>query len=244
MTSRPYQARRLFLVTFALIAIMVAPLSAQDQSPTKSASKDAAADKATKEADDAAPSLDDLLKLPGADKKPSDPAEPKLEPQARAPATEAADAFQKAIAEMAQAADRLRVRQDPGITTQRIQESVLSHLDAAIEAAKKQQQQQQQQAGSSQQQQQQQQTGSKQNQQQQQQQQANQATQANPGQFSPGQATDPRLGGAIEETRVEWGSLPQRLRDELEQGLGEKFSPIYQKLTEAFYKRLAEEGKE
>ncbi|MEX2213577.1 MAG: hypothetical protein WD768_05590, partial [Phycisphaeraceae bacterium] len=59
-----------------------------------------------------------------------------------------------------------------------------------------------------------------------------------------GTKADAAQGGPIEESRIEWGRLPARIRSELEQGLGEKFSPLYKKLTEAYYRRLAEEGKE
>ena len=38
-----------------------------------------------------------------------------------------------------------------------------------------------------------------------------------------------------------WGNLPPRLRDELLQGLEDRFSPLYRDLTELYYQRLAED---
>ena len=41
-----------------------------------------------------------------------------------------------------------------------------------------------------------------------------------------------------------WGALPARLRDTLRQGLSERFSSLYERFTEAYYRRLAEEGEQ
>ena len=46
----------------------------------------------------------------------------------------------------------------------------------------------------------------------------------------------------FDESRTEWGSLPQRIRDMLLQGRKEKFSSLYERLTREYYRRLAEEG--
>jgi hypothetical protein len=165
---------------------------------------------------------------------------------------ESVDAILKAISEMEQAGQRLRTRQDAGIDTQRIQESVLKRLDQAIAIAQKQkqdQQQQQKQKGAGQQKQE---NGSQQNQPQQKpgEQQANKPGEKQPSnegnkneQVSP-EKVGATAGGPIEESRIEWGRLPARIRGELDQGLAEKFSPLYKKLTEAYYRRLAEEGKD
>jgi hypothetical protein len=45
----------------------------------------------------------------------------------------------------------------------------------------------------------------------------------------------------MESVREGWGGLPPRLRDELSEGLGEEFSPVYESLTESYYRRLAEQ---
>ena len=47
-------------------------------------------------------------------------------------------------------------------------------------------------------------------------------------------------GGSLEELRHEWGNLPPRLRDELNEGVSEQFSPVYRRQTEEYYRRLAE----
>ena len=199
-------------------------------------------------------SLDDLLKL-NPDKKPDDKTKPTIVPEtpaAKLTGDQSIDTLLKAIAEMEQAGQRLRVRQDVGIDTQRLQESVLKRLDQAIATAEKQKQEQKQkqqnQPGSSQQKQE---TGSPQNQQKPGQQKPGdkpgdkkEEKGQNPGEQAQPTTVDPQnAGGPIEESRIEWGRLPARIRGELDQGLGEKFSPLYKKLTEAYYRRLAEEGK-
>ena len=50
------------------------------------------------------------------------------------------------------------------------------------------------------------------------------------------------INTVMDETRSEWGNLPQRVRDMLLQGRREKFSNLYDQLTAEYYKRLAEEG--
>ncbi len=56
----------------------------------------------------------------------------------------------------------------------------------------------------------------------------------------------PRQDGDIDtilqEGGVEWGNLPERIRQDLLQGRNDKFSSMYRRLTEEYYKRLAEEG--
>ncbi len=226
---------------------------------TKQAEKSDAKPQAAPGAPDNDASLDDLLKLPGQPKpdpsKRPEPTRPDIKKLPPMGDSEITDALVKAIAEMEEAASRLSQRKDPGLETQRMQESVLRRLDQVIAAAQqRQQQQQQQQQGQGQQQQQQQQKqedGSKQNQEQQakgQQQKPGQkqpgSNEPNQGQVTKGTAGDANAGGPIEETRIEWGRLPQRVRSELDQGLGEKFSPLYKRLTEMYYRRLAEEGKD
>lgn len=166
---------------------------------------------------------------------------------------QAADAFAQAIDDMGAVAKRLGEADDPGLDTQRLQESILARLDQIIEAAEQQSSSSSGGGGGSP-------SGQQSNQdsgaqnagQQQPGQQPGQGQQAgltpgrggeNPGNFSPG-AVGPvnPAQGAIEELRSEWGALPPRLRDELTNGLDEPFSPVYRRLTEAYYRRLAEEA--
>ena len=57
-------------------------------------------------------------------------------------------------------------------------------------------------------------------------------------------AMDPRLGGAMDESGQEWGSLPARIRDLLQQGRQDKYSDVYEKLTGEYYRRIAEQEDE
>ena len=164
-----------------------------------------------------------------------------------------ADAFAQAVADMDRVAERLEVRDDPGLDTQRLQESILERLDQLIEAAQQQQQSSSSSSGSG--------SGQSSNQDSSAQNAGQQdgqqpgdpgqqpgAAQAggaseNPGEFSPGAVGPINPGqGAIDELRQEWGALPPRLRDELSNGLDEPYSPVYRELTEAYYRRLAEEA--
>lgn len=209
------------------------------------------------------PSLDDLLNLdvpktqhkPPVEDKPINPDEVTWQ-QAR-------DALGQAVSKMQSVAQRMGNQRDVSLSVQRAQEAIIKDLDQVIAAAKKQQQQQQQQSSSSQSQQQ-------QNQQQQKNQQNN--TRQNSSQRSdarkqnarhqsgtqhPHAPSDKAADNAagmktqqpgdkaqpIESAKIEWGSLPPRLRDELMQGTQERFSPVYEKQTEAYYRRLAEEAK-
>lgn len=156
--------------------------------------------------------------------------------------------FNRALDRMREASDRLGDQRDVGLQTQRLQASALSLMDQVIAEAAKQQQQQQQQDDSSEPQKTQQ--GSSDN--------ASQSQQPMPGQSgqpsggstpsdgktSRGTPADAKAGEPLEEMKTQWGNLPPRLRDQLLQGMNERFSPIYQQLTEAYYRRLAEESSE
>ncbi|MCE2653351.1 MAG: hypothetical protein ACK51N_05355 [bacterium] len=205
---------------------------------------------------DPLPSLDDLLGTTKPAAKPDQPKpdQPKPPPDAgrqeldeRLKGENPADAFAEAIVLMNRAAGRLREAQDAGIDTQRIQEDVLRKLDQVISQARKQRQQQQQQ---------QQQQNQQQNQQQQQQQQPEQgqeqeqAGQQQAQQPAGGENRDSlpaaeaaRLRASLDAARAAWGNLPARVRQMLTQGSGEKFSPAYERQTEEYYRRLAEEPK-
>ena len=47
----------------------------------------------------------------------------------------------------------------------------------------------------------------------------------------------------LRQSRVEWGNLPPRLRDEVLQSVNERPSAAYRRLTDAYFRRLAEENK-
>ena len=215
--------------------------------------------------DDDLPSLDELLEIEpppqdiptlptphhGQD-DPSSPREMKIEwPEgADQDGQEPSGAFGQAIVQMHKAAGRLEDQRDTGIETQRIQETVLAALDQAIAEAKRRG------SGSSSKgggggstQADQQETGSTTN--------TGQRMTGGPpssaqgvgagggggGSSSSGNPSAQQEGGLLESHRAEWGHLPPRLRDELLQGINERFSSVYKQLTERYYQRLAEEGR-
>ena len=63
----------------------------------------------------------------------------------------------------------------------------------------------------------------------------------NPGEMP--EQVDPIEGGALSEADAEWGNLPPRTRDMVQQGVREKMSSVYRRWTEAYYRRIAEEAK-
>jgi len=156
--------------------------------------------------------------------------------------------FASAVSQMEDAARRLSRERDAGAQTQRLQADVLKKLDQVLAKAKKRRQsgggggqsgqQQQQNQGSQGQNPSGQSSGSQQGQAQ---------TGASPGGSNPsgGSGEDGPTGAeqseSLESLREGWGNLPPRLRDELSEGLGEPFNPIYRSLTESYYRRLAEQ---
>jgi hypothetical protein len=154
-------------------------------------------------------------------------------------AQQAAEAMQEALRLMDDAAAEIATR-GTGLTTERLQEDVLRRLDEVIESA---QQNQGQGGGSSS-------SSSSQSRQQ------NQPGQQRSGGQSSGRSSESRQAsmppsGTDAVLRPQslpdaasWGALPDRLRDALEQGVGETFSSAYRRLTEAYYRKLAEQAQE
>ena len=197
------------------------------------------------------PSLDDLLDLrsprEGGPDQPGDqssPNEPRLPDVELAPA-DAADAFRAAVGAMNQVAWRLGDQHDAGPSTQRMQKEILRKLDQVIATAKKSQSQSSSSGGGQQQQGGQQDSGTPQLAGQPKggsQTQQSGGTQENTESFSPGGVGPLGPDGRpLAEHRAEWGNLPLRLREQLQEGYRERFSQIYRELTEAYYKRLAEQ---
>ena len=149
---------------------------------------------------------------------------------------EQADEFAKAVALMDETADRVEKEKDIGLDTQRLQEDILTRLDRLIKAAKnnqsKQQQQQQQSDGKDQ-----------KNENMRQQSQAQKASQK-AGENADGPARqEGQLGSPPPAAPAAWGDLPAHVRDSLMQGFSDRFSSMYQTLTETYYRKLAEEKK-
>lgn len=189
------------------------------------------------------PGLDELLGLPEGEKSDDAPiidAE-QLELERALESRNVSEMFQQAVQQMADAAKLLRESRSAGPTTQRVQQEIITKLEKLIEEAEKQQSQSSSSSSSSQQQQQQQ-------QQQPQQPQPGQSQQPQQGEnrderLPPG-GQQARLSGQIDAMAAAWGALPARIRDALLQGAGEKYSSLYESMTEAYYRRLAEQNKE
>ena len=189
------------------------------------------------------PTLDELLGTQGATPRretdatvmPRDLLEPsRADLDRRLGDTPPSQLFEEAIALMGDASTRLSAARDTGLTTQRLQQDVLNKLDQAIAAAREQQGQSSSSSSSSSEQQQQQQ------QQQQRQQQADSSADGTRTDLPPGGGRgELGLTGVIDEAG--WGALPPRVRDALRQGSGDTFSSLYRAMTEAYYRRLAEQ---
>jgi len=207
-------------------------------------------------------SLDDLLKIGGekpatGEAAPSQAPKPGEESAAAQDArrelekqlteAEVANSFVQAIEKMGLAADMLDVRFDPGLDTQRVQEDIIAKLAQLLDQAKKNRSQSKSSSSSS--------SSSQQRQnqpqdpgQRQQPQNQNAPGERNPNPADNRHEIDPPAeqqanpNSQLNETRSEWGNLPQRLRDQLIQGRKDHFSTLYERLTQEYYKRLAEEG--
>lgn len=198
------------------------------------------------------PSLDELLGLAGdeaveTDDATSEPAmDPALDQQAQSlerklTAQEAADELSQAIQLMDDTAARLAQPGGTGLTTQRLQEDILRKLDMLISNAE---QNKGQGSGKS--------SGSKSSQSspssapgsQQSGAQAMSSQGQGDTESMPSAGTDAALGPQRLLDASAWGSLPDRLREALQQGLNEPFSAAYRSLTESYYRKLAEEAED
>jgi len=185
------------------------------------------------------PSLDELLGLtePVAGDASLDTAD--LLDRALSGESNQGDPFGAAVDLMERSRSRLESRADAGVATQRLQAEALARLDQVIAQAKARQQQSQNSSSSS---------SSSQSQQQQQPSQQQAEGQQKPGQgdnrgeaFAPG-LTGVNTGPNVDSAGAAWGALPDRLRGALLQGVADQYSSLYERLTEKYYQRLAEEA--
>jgi hypothetical protein len=181
------------------------------------------------------PTLDELLGLPpGTTGKPASAGELEQELSLR----EAADGFEEAVGLMGQTAQRIGEGKDTGVETQRMQESVIRKLDVLIKAAE----QQARKSRSSE-------SSRPQQNNRDPSQQPNQPQRGEQNRNEHGDNKDEitppgRRNGALgpEQSRgAAWGSLPARVRDALMQGTQDTYSSVYQRLTESYFRKLAEE---
>ncbi len=201
-----------------------------------------AAPTGTQREKDTPPSLDELLGLDGLQDNAAEQAarQNQEELERRLSDLELGDVFDVALEKMAISAELLDGDLNSGLGTQRVQEDILARLDQLIDIAKQMSQQQQMSSSGG---------GSGQ---------GKPKPGAEPQQQAGGQrsesgdqgghAVDPPPGQEgdintiIEETGSEWGHLPERLREMFGQAQNSHISALYRKLTEQYYKRLAEEG--
>jgi hypothetical protein len=178
------------------------------------------------------PSLDDLLGLEGEAPPAEDANRPALE--RKLTAQQAGEQFEQAVQLMGDAAARIGGA-DLGLQTQRLQEEIIRKLDQVIEAAG----QSQGGGGSSS-------SSGSSGQNQQQPNQGNQAgTNPQPGGNGDTESMAPGLSGVetnpeLAPDGVTWGNLPQRDREAVSQGVTDRYSALYRRLTELYYRRLAE----
>lgn len=166
----------------------------------------------------------------------------------------------------------LLAEQEAGIEVQRIQEDVLARLDVLIDSAQQQQQQQQSSSSSSSSSQSKSKDGKsskpsgsqqgEKSEEEQRREAANQRAKSGKGdEREKSGSGDPKSGnqgerasempiaqdgiegGILQETEEEWGNLPPRTREIIRQGIREKMSSVYRRWTEAYYRRIAQEGK-
>lgn len=224
-----------------------APAPAPASPPAKAADPAKPAEKTSE------PSLDELLGIKPDGKAPTAPNGAKPESASaqdlkdKLAGKEEGSGLDAAATLMGRAADRLKDSRDSSLETQRLQEEAIRLLDQEISKARKRKnQQKQQQQQQDQQQQQQQQDQQQQDQQQLQQQQSasreQRSSDSNEKADLPA-GQDARLNPALDTARAAWGRLPARAREALMQGSGEKFSTTYQRLTEEYYRRLAEQNR-
>ncbi len=188
------------------------------------------------------PSLDDLLGLEGPPDNAAEQAarQNREELDRRLSDVQLSDVFVVALEKMHVSAELLDVDLNSGLGTQRVQQDILAKLDQLIDIAKQMSQQRQKSSGGG--------ASEPKPQPGAEQQSQPSDSRAGGGTQGGGQAINPPPGQAgdintiIEETDTEWGHLPDRLRDMLQQARDSYKSRMYRTLTEEYYKRLAEEG--
>lgn len=161
---------------------------------------------------------------------------------------EAQDELLQALQQMDESASRIGELGDTGVVTQRLQEEVLRKLEVLIRHAEEQEQSSSSSSSgnsqqSSQQQQRQQSPGDQSSASRAGEQSGEQRTGENRGGDAPPPSRqDEELNDLVESASAAWGALPARVREALLQGLNDRFSSLYERETEAYYRRLAEEA--
>jgi hypothetical protein len=208
-------------------------------------------------------SLDDLLGIPKSEAKPAQPAtgddpstKESRERLARGLTEQELDSLLKqALSGMRMSAAQLAERTDTGLDTQRVQADVVAKLDQLIEEAKRRSKGGSPSSGSSSS------SGDPSKGSGQRQPGEGDPSGAKPGesQTRDGQRGDAKSGendgqeppegvdpnaeqAALDETQAEWGALPERVRDLIRQGSRDRVASLYQRLTQEYYRRMAEDA--
>ncbi|MBL9140284.1 MAG: hypothetical protein JNK53_00335, partial [Phycisphaerae bacterium] len=203
------------------------------------------------------PSLDDALGLGGEKSRTDDAENRRKELERSLRKEEPRDLLSSALDDLRRSTGLL-AEKEPGLPTQRLQESAIRKFDELIATARRMQQQMEQSASQNQQQQGQQ-SGQQQQQQGEQDGQQGQQPQARGQQDGKGDRNARPTGSdeagipddskvdptdqmaELDESRIAWGQLPPRVREAVRQGLRDPMSAAYRKLTQDYYRRLAEE---
>jgi hypothetical protein len=161
--------------------------------------------------------------------------------------------LESAISDMNVAAEIIARESYVGLDLQRLQKSIIARLDAVIDEAKRNQNKEQSSSSSSS-------SSSSESEPGSNEPPANPSgeggAQSTQNSENPSDSTGPdgessttlgqvqagNEGIMFEESDVEWGRLPKRVREVIRQGMRESISRRYRSLTEAYYRRLAEEA--
>ena len=229
----------------ALLALALSPVVAAQGDAPAPPTRDAAAAEQGTESDPL--DLDALLGIEAADAERPDDEADIASPEAgrlerELTAQQVREELVQAVQQMAETADRLEFARDTSLTTQRLQRDVIAKLEVLIEFAE---QQQQQGGGSGS-------SGAGQQRRVQGPQQGQLPEQQQAGQQRDAAASDSQdgmppafeegPGAAFSTDSASWGELPERFRSSLLEGAGDAFSSLYEQMTEAYYRRLAEEA--
>ncbi len=186
------------------------------------------------------PTLDELLGLDDSGNQPSSTSVQQTDLDRVLSPAQAGKAFDQAVGIMEQVATRLSEHSDLSLETQRLQQDILTMLDQVIESANKGNSKGSGSSSKSQ--------SANQEQPNQQSQQTNSNGKAGnspsnqSGEAMPGAASDAQPNTQTTPDGVSWGELPQRIREALSQGIADKYSELYRKATEEYYKALAEDA--
>ncbi len=259
-----------FAAAMVMTLVSVPTMMAQNaQSPSQATEKTPPAPaKPTTPPPPEGKSLDDLLGLPSGKTNAKNEAKPIDDPtmtqakdrlERQLDEKELDSLLQQALAGMRTSADQLGSKTDTGATTQRVQADVVAKLDLLIEEAKKRCKGGQCKSGGEG-------SGSSKSQSQKQSQANAQKPGEQPGEKKPGESktkgdskqakggngqragdgpepVDPNEQQAmLDESQAEWGMLPARVRDLIRQGSRDRIAALYQRLTEEYYRRMAEDA--